>query len=74
MLFKYLITTTNRVQIMILHSAKENITYCDSVTETLMKHTVALCSYDNSQNQIFDIVIKNSELLTKLAVVHHILL
>ena len=32
----------------------------------LIKHTVALCRYDNcSQNLIIDIVVKSSELLTK---------
>ena len=65
MLFKYLVTSSNGEQSIIKHSANENNT-CDCVSETLIKHTVALCRYDNcSQNLIIDIVVKSSELLTK---------
>ena len=65
MLFKYLVTSSNGEQSIIKHSANENNTYCDCVSETLIKHIVALCRYDNSQNLIFYIVVKSSELLTK---------
>ena len=66
MLFKYLVTSSNGEQSIIKHSANENNTCCDCVSETLIKHTVALCRYDNcSQNLIIDIVVKSSELLTK---------
>ena len=70
MLFKYLVTSSNGEQSIIKHSANEKNTYCDCVSETLIKHIVALCRYDNSQNLIFDIIVKSSELRNSCTSLH----